>query len=120
MAKEPPMPAQDGLGLDDEKGLAPGAQATGEQDQERTVGRSAPRAFHTAAEDDYLVTEEGILHQQLGLAARQVGQGTGDEGRGRRLSEGAEPLVKAVGEGLSRGRQVADEASHHGRFLLEQ
>ena len=114
------MPAQDGLGLDNQQSLAPGAQATGEQGQERPVRRGAAGAFDAALQDDDLVAEEGIFHQQLGLTPCQIGRGSDDEGRGSRLGDGAEPPVKAASEGMRGGRQAVDEAGHQGRCLLEQ
>jgi hypothetical protein len=58
------MPTEDGLGLDNQQALMPGVRATGEQNQERAVGRGAARAFDAALEEEDLVAEEGVLRRR--------------------------------------------------------
>ncbi len=50
------MPAQHGLGLDDQDGLAPGAEAARQQHQQRPIMLSAARPLDAAAQDDELLT----------------------------------------------------------------
>src|SRR5882724_5366643 len=64
-AKEVPMPAQQGIGLDDEQGLAPRTKAAGEQHKQCSVGWGAAWARRSALQDDQLLAEECILGNEF-------------------------------------------------------
>ena len=68
------MPAEQGLRLDDQQRLAPGADPTGEQYEERPISRCATRALDAAPEDDELMAQEGLLRGEGRSAAREVGE----------------------------------------------
>ncbi len=71
------MSAQQGLGLDEEQGLPPGADAAREQHQERQI---RPRHGHTldaAAQHQQLLAQQGVLGEQLRPTPHQIGPGPG-------------------------------------------
>jgi hypothetical protein len=75
-AEEVAMPAQQCGGLDDAERRAPGGEATGQEHEQRALGRGAARPFAAAMQDGKLVTEEGILRHQRRPAPREVAEGT--------------------------------------------
>jgi hypothetical protein len=118
--KEVAVPAQDGLWLDDEQRVTPGGQPTGEQDEDGAVGAGAAGALHAASEDEELLAEEGVLEQEVRLAAPQVGHGADEEGSGRGLGEGAQTSLEDVDEGTRSGGQVVEQVDQHDKALLEE
>ena len=50
------MPAQESSGLDNNQYLAPGAEAAGEQHQDRPIRGGERRARDTSTQNDQLVT----------------------------------------------------------------
>ena len=108
------MPAQQGLGLDDQQGLAPGPKATGQQHQECPFGRGAARALGAAPEDEELLTQESILGDEGGPIAHEVGEGAGYHALCGRLRRRAQ-AVPERGQGIDRtGRNDGTGASASG------
>jgi hypothetical protein len=94
------MPAQEGLGLHDQQGLPPERDTAGQEHEERAVGRRTARPLDAAPQDEELLAQEGILGDELGLTARQIGQGVheqdpagGPGGRGQVLTEGVQEVT---------------------------
>lgn len=63
------VPPEQGLGLEDQKGLSPRAEAAGEEQQGETVGAGAAWPLKLALKDEKLLTEQGILEYKLGFGA---------------------------------------------------
>ena len=55
--------------LNNVKGLFPEMRRTREQNEEETVILGEQGSFHLSIEDDELLTEQGILYNQIGTAA---------------------------------------------------
>jgi len=110
------MPPQHGIGLDDQQRLSPGAQAAGQQHQERPVGAGAARALASPLQDDQLLPKERVLEDEFGLGPRQIGQRAGDERRPRRLARGQEVATKSMrGAACGRGEPLEEVGEHGGR-----
>lgn len=107
------MPAQNGLGLDDEEGIFPGLQATGKQDDKRAIGAGELRAFDRTIEDDQLVTKQQVLRNQLGFAASEVSESlerkTVNDRLGRARDGGAGGLEPAFHYRLN----ALEDPEHH-------
>ena len=63
------MPMYEGVRLNNMKGLFPEPGKTSEQHEAETVILGEHRLFHLTMEDNKLLTEQGILHNQIGTAA---------------------------------------------------
>ncbi len=70
------MPTEEGVGYEDEKGFLPVFDATGQKDEPETIGLGKGRLVDLAVEDDELLPEQGILINEIGFTAREVGGGT--------------------------------------------
>jgi hypothetical protein len=66
------MPAQKCLWLNDEQGLFPGPNGSCQKDQEHPVGPLEDRSFDVSAEDDQLLSEEGVFCHELGPASGKI------------------------------------------------
>ena len=95
------MPAPERGGRHDVQRRPPRLDPTGQEHQQGAIGPGAARPFDAAAQDAELVAEEGILGHQRRLAARQVGEGADNEGRGGRARGCQQPLVKAARGGVA-------------------
>ena len=76
-AEEVAVPAQEGLWLDDDKGLLPEPGTSGKEDEEESVGDGEVWSLVLAGEHNDLVAEESVLDEQVGAGAREVGDGDG-------------------------------------------
>ena len=63
------MPAEEGVGLDDGKGLFPERRRPCQEQEPESVTIADLGAFAMALQDDQLVPEKGILGDTVGLAA---------------------------------------------------
>ncbi len=66
------MPAEKGVGLDDEEGLLPEGRRSGEEKQPEAISVAELGAFDLALQDDQLLPQEGVLGDKLGLAAKGI------------------------------------------------
>jgi len=107
------MPAQERVRLDDQQGLLPGPDATGEQHQERPIGRCATRALDAAPQYEELAAQEGILGEEGGPTAHEVGERARRNRRFGGSRRGEQALPKRAGEGSSELGTTAEEASQH-------
>ncbi len=71
------VPAQQGRGLDEEQGLAPGADPAGAEHQERPIRWPHVRTFDAPTQHEQLLAQEGVLGAQLRPTSHQVSTGTG-------------------------------------------
>ena len=99
------MPAQEGIGLEDEEGFPPTPDPAGEEDEPEVVGWGEAWLADLAVEDDELLAEEGVLGNELGLAASEV-EGRDEKDRiARRLGE----MEEAVFQRYQCGAYASDE-----------
>ena len=66
------MPAQEGIGLEDEEGFLPFADSAGEKDQQEAIDWREPWFVDLVVEDDELLAEEDVLGNELGVAASDI------------------------------------------------
>jgi hypothetical protein len=66
------MPVEQCVWLNNVKGLFPEPGKTSEQHEEKTVMLGENRSFHLAMEDDELLSQHGIFHNQIGTAASYI------------------------------------------------
>ncbi len=62
------MPAEEGVGLDNEEGLSPEGRRSCQQKRPEAVSIAQFRAFNLAMQDDELVSKQSVLRNELGLA----------------------------------------------------
>ena len=68
-------PAQKGRRLDDHQDLTPGARDLRKQQRMHAIGWAQLRPFRLPLEQDQLLTQQHVLGNQIGPAARQVEHG---------------------------------------------
>ncbi len=71
------MPAEQGIGFEDEERVLPMLDATGEEDAPEAIGWRQARFPSSAVQDDELLAQEGVLSDELSFGSRRVG-GYGD------------------------------------------
>ena len=69
------MPAEEGLGLNNEERLFPTADSPREDDQEHAIGLGTGWTLHLAAEDDQLLTKQRIFGKELRPGAGKIREG---------------------------------------------
>ena len=79
------MPAQERIGLEDEEGFLLTPDPAGEEDEPEAIGWGEPRLPNLAVEDDELLAEEGVLGNELGIAASEI-EGKAEKDRTARRS----------------------------------
>lgn len=93
------MPAQARVRRDDRRGVSPGPEATGAQEQERPAGRRAARALDATLQDEALLAQEGALGDAGGSAAREVGERARSNRGFGGLRRGERALPECAGKG---------------------
>jgi hypothetical protein len=88
------MPPQQCIWLNDQKGLLPGPNQPGQQDEKDAIGPGDGWLFHLPFEDNELLAQEGIFRDQFGLASAKICHGLQQQGG----QEWFGPLSKASGE----------------------
>jgi hypothetical protein len=66
------MPAQERIGIEDEDGFLPTPDPAGEEDEPEAIGWCEAWHADLAVEDDELLAEEGVLGNELGIAASEI------------------------------------------------
>ena len=66
------MPAEYGLGLNDDEGLFPATHRPRQQHQEQSIRLGTRWALHLTVQDHELLTEQCIFCNQLRLAPSQI------------------------------------------------
>lgn len=113
-AKELPVPAQDGLGLDDQDGLGSGPEAAGQQHQQRPIALGAARARDAAAQDEELLTQQRILGDEFGFTPYNVGQCADDERGGCGLGRCQEAALNGERDGTCNDGDTLPKMRDHG------
>lgn len=67
------LPAEEGVGFERQQGILPVFDATREEDEPQAIDLRKGRLFDLTVQDDQLLPKKGILSDQFGFAARQVG-----------------------------------------------
>ncbi|CAG0947293.1 hypothetical protein ANRL1_03920 [Anaerolineae bacterium] len=90
------MPAEEGIGLEDEQGLLPVLAATSEEDKPEPIGLRKDGLGDLAmnAKRNALLTAKSILGDQVRLGACEIGNSTEPNRMAGRLSELQECLFK--------------------------
>jgi len=107
------MPAQQRLGLDEQQGPPPGADAARQQYQHRPIGARHDRARHAEAQHQRLLAQQGVLGEQLRPAPYHVSPGP-DRMRQRqrpRPETGAERAIQ-LGTHLQKPLAATANVSH--------
>ena len=81
------MPAQARIGLEAEEDLLPTPDPAGEEDEPKAIGWGEPWLVNLAVEDDELLAEEGVLGNELGIAASEIEGRAEKDGLARRTGE---------------------------------
>jgi hypothetical protein len=68
------LPAQDGVGRDDDQRLKPAGPKPGQAGPEQAVGREEPWAGLRSLVDDELLTQVQVLESELAVAADNEGK----------------------------------------------
>lgn len=111
-AEQLTMPAEKGVGLDDEKGLSPERPCPGQEKEPQSVTIAELRAFGMALQDDQLVPQEGVLGDELGLAADGILGGSCKQRDGVGLEHLLDALTH-VADGVENVRSEAMENVDH-------
>ena len=82
------------LWLNDEKRLFPVPHHSCQQEQEHPVRPGTGRPFYLSAQDDQLLTQQGVFCHKLGLATGLVDQRSQQERGGVRCGPGDEAVVE--------------------------
>ena len=88
------MPTEQRLGLEEVECVFPMSNAAGQQDEPETVGAREAGPFDSPMEDDQLLPEQGVLRNELGSAAEQVGGSRERHRRAGRLRDLEENLFE--------------------------
>jgi hypothetical protein len=84
------------LGLDNEQGLFPGPNHSGEKHQENPIPSDIDGSFDLSAEDNQLLSQKRVFCHECGLALGKVCQRTQHERSGRRFRPVSEALLKQL------------------------
>jgi len=68
------LPAQDGIGRDDDQHAPPASPDSGQAGPEQAVGRAEPRAGRCALVDGELLAQGQVLEGELAMAAEEDGE----------------------------------------------
>jgi len=74
LAEAAALPAQDGIGRDDDQRPPPASPDSGQADPEETVGRAELRAGRESLVDSELLAEGQVLEGELAVAAYEEGE----------------------------------------------
>ena len=73
------MPAEECIRLNDVKSLGPELRASSQKNKADPIAISQSRPFHLPAEDDYLLTQDGVFHQRVGFGSGYIRKGAQGE-----------------------------------------
>jgi hypothetical protein len=88
------MPTEEGIGLHNEERLFPTAGRPCEQYQEHAIGLGTRWALHPTAEDNQLLTKQGVFGQEFSPGTGQIGKRSSEA----RVMRWSRPLQGAVAE----------------------
>ena len=81
------MPVQERIGLNDDEGFLPMPDPAGEEDEPEAIGWGEAWLLNLAMKDNELHAEEGVLGNELGIAAREIEGGAEKDRIARRTGE---------------------------------
>ena len=109
------MPAQQSIRLDDVQGLLPELGAASQQHQAKTVVVGQLGPFDLALEHNELLTEHGILGDEIRLAAGHISQRGSNEDSGGWFS----PLFDPAAEVFAEIEQVSEHGGTVSQYLVD-
>ena len=71
-AEQPAVPAEESIGLDDEKRLPPEGRRSRQEQEPESVPIAEAGVFDLALEDDQLLPQEGVLGDEMRFAANGI------------------------------------------------
>jgi hypothetical protein len=77
------MPAEESIRLNNDERLLPTEGSPGKHHQEEPVGPATRWALHLTAKDDQLLSQQGVLGDEFGLGASEVGECSREAGAAR-------------------------------------
>lgn len=102
------MPAQDGVRAHDERGVPPGPTEGTDQHHQGAVRRGQLRTAHRPRGHDELLSEKGVLGQQLGASTKRVAS---EPSRG---GCGPERFPDRYAQAAGNRSECSDQRSEHG------
>ena len=94
------MPAQEGIGLEDEEGFPPSPDPAGKEDEPKTVGWGEAWLADLAMEDDELLAEEDVLSDEFGSRARDIQRSGENKRMAARQGKVEESLFHGIDYGV--------------------
>ena len=88
------IPAQEGIGLEDEERFLPTVGPAGEEDDPEAIGLGEAWFLDQVLEEDQLLAEESILGDELGLGAGDIARYGENDGNAGGLGQVAESLFQ--------------------------
>jgi hypothetical protein len=92
------MPAEERVRLNDVKSLGPELGAASQKNKANPIAIFQSRPFYLASENDYLLTQEGIFHQQVGFASGYIRKGAQGECDGGWFHPSLELMENPIGK----------------------
>ena len=106
------MPAEEGVRLDDEKGLFPEGRCSGQEQESDAVLIAEPGAFDLALQDDQLLPEKGVLGDELGFAAHGILNRAYEESASAGFEHLLDAIADLVGNAEDFGSEALDDVEH--------
>ena len=106
------MPAEEGVGLNDEQGLPPEGRRSGQEQESESVPVAELRVFDLALEDDQLVPQEGVLGDELGLAADGIPGGSCKQRDGVGFEAVLYTIADLVGDAEDLESEATEDIEH--------
>ncbi len=103
------MPAEEGVRLDNEKRLSPEGRRPCKQKEPEPVTTAELRVFDLALEDDELVPQEGVLGDELGLAAHGIPGSSCEQRDGGGLEALLYAIADLVGDAEDLGSETTED-----------
>jgi hypothetical protein len=92
------MPAEERIRLNNMKSLGPELGASSQKNKAKPVLIGQPRPIYLSAENDHLLTQDGIFHQQVGFASGYISKGAQGQCDGGWFHPPLDLMVNAIGK----------------------
>ncbi|MBN1440350.1 MAG: hypothetical protein JW929_13160 [Anaerolineales bacterium] len=106
--------------MNDVKSLGPELGAAIQKNKANPVLLGQPRPFHLSAEKDYLLTQDGIFHRQVGFASGYIRKGVQGQCDGGWFHPSLDLMVKPISKSnpeRTGGRDYS--VSGYGEFVIK-
>ena len=114
------MPAEERIRLNNVKSLGPELGAASQKNKAKPVLMGQPRPFYLSAENDYLLTQDGIFHQQVGFCSGDIHKGAQGECDGGWFQPILELMENPIGKrNPERARGRDHSVSGYGGIVIE-